>query len=298
MFQGSIVPLITPFTKENKVDHNALYELVEWQVAEGTDAIICLGTTGEAPTLDLKERIAVVKTCQKGVKGRIPLIVGTGTYNTAESVSFTELVKRMKVDACMAIVPYYSKPTPKGCFEHFRAISKVGLPLLLYHHPGRTGLKLSTNLLLQMIKEKIIHGIKDCSWDYEQMKELIKETKIPFLTGDNEELINTIKLGGTGGICTASNVIPKEWKEITDLALKKDFAAAVERLKNLDELLKSLVLEGNPGPVKYMLHLMGRCRASLRLPLVTPEENTKSALKKALREYLQTAVDKVCNRKN
>lgn len=278
MFQGSIVPLITPFTKQNKVDHKALYELVEWHVAEGTDGIICLGTTGEAPTLDHKERTLVVKICQEAVKGRIPLIVGTGTYNTAESVAFTELVKEMKVDAAMAIVPYYNKPTPRGCYEHFKAISKVGLPLMLYHHPGRTGLKISTSLFLQMIKEKIIQGIKDCSWDYEQMKEILQEVYIPILSGDNEELITTIRLGGTGGVCTASNVIPREWKEITALALKKDFAAAEKRVKELDELLKGIQLEGNPGPIKYLVHLIGKCEPNLRLPMVMPEEKTKRAL--------------------
>ncbi|HSW73187.1 MAG TPA: 4-hydroxy-tetrahydrodipicolinate synthase [Chlamydiales bacterium] len=282
MFKGSIVPLITPFTKQNKVDHKALYELVEWHVAEGTDGIICLGTTGEAPTLDHKERTLVVKTCQKAIKGRIPLIVGTGTYNTAESVAFTELVKEMKVDAAMAIVPYYNKPTPRGCLEHFRAISKVGLPVMLYHHPGRTGLKLSTPLFLQMIKEKIIHAIKDCSWDYEQMKEILREFKIPIMSGDNEELITTIKLGGTGGVCTAPNVIPKEWKEITALALKKDFAAAEKKVKELDELLKGIQLEGNPGPIKYLVHLIGKCEPNLRLPMVMPEEKTR----KTLHDYL------------
>ncbi len=143
MFKGSIVAIITPFTHEGEVDYEAFKELVDWHAAEGTHAIVCCGTTGEAPTLSSEEQMQIFKTAVDVSKKRVPIIAGTGTYDTRKTVEKTRKAKELGVDGCLVVVPYYSRPTPEGCIAHYTEVSKVGLPIIVYHHPGRTGVSLS-----------------------------------------------------------------------------------------------------------------------------------------------------------
>jgi len=278
-FSGSIVPLITPFTKENAIDKEALHALVEWHIHEGSDAIICLGTTGEAPTLDREEKILVVKACLEAGKKKIPIFVGTGTNNTKESVEFTKIAKELKADGCMAIVPYYNKPTPRGCLEHFRALARVGLPLLLYHHPGRTGTRLPVTTLAQMHEETLILAVKELTLDLDYIKALRKISPLPILSGDEDFSLPIIKEGGVGAICVLANIFPKEWKEVVSLALKGKLTESTLLANRYAKLIHTLSLETNPGPVKFFLSLMGKSLPYLRLPLVEPEEEIQGKLR-------------------
>jgi 4-hydroxy-tetrahydrodipicolinate synthase len=281
LFSGSIVPLVTPFTKDNQVDLKALAALVEWHIQEGTDAIVCLGTTGESPTLDKDEKLAIIKTCLKVSNKRIPIIVGTGTNNTKESVAMTQTAKDLKADGALVIVPYYNKPTPRGCLEHFRMIAKVGLPVMLYHHPGRTGIRLPIATLVQMQEEKLILAVKDSSGDLQFIKDLKKACDLPCLSGDDNTTLSFLKEGAAGGVCVITNALPREWKEVITLALKGKFMEATLLENRYAKFLEALSLEVNPTPVKYVLSLMGKCHATPRLPLVEPEESTKKRLQES-----------------
>lgn len=281
-YTGSIVPLVTPFHKNGEVDSKALEELIEWHIAEGTDGIVCLGTTGEAPTLSHEEKLHVVKTCKKVIRKRISLIVGTGTYSTKETVAFTNEVKGIGVDGCLVVVPYYNKPTPRGCLEHFRAVFQVGLPVILYHHPGRTGIRLSPSLLAQMYEEKLFVAIKECTSDPLFIKELASLCNAPLLSGDEMFTFTIMRYNRTGAVSVIANVFPREWKKVIDLCMQNKLEEGERLAKRYTQLIEALFIETNPIPVKYAVSLLGKCEASLRLPLVEPEESTKECIRKGL----------------
>lgn len=287
LFSGSIVPLVTPFTKENAVDYKSLSDLIEWHIQEGTDALVCLGTTGESPTLEKEEKLAIVKTFLKVSNKRISIIVGSGTNNTAESVKMTEIAKELKADGVMAIVPYYNKPTPRGCLEHFRRIAKVGLPVILYHHPGRTGLRMPVETLAELYKEKTILAVKDSSGDMEFIRNLKKTSDVPFLSGDDNTTMALLKEGGVGNISVIANALPKPWKELMTLVQQGKLMEATLLENRYGKLLEALSLEVNPTPIKYLLSLMGKCLPTPRLPLVEPEEKTKMKIQEAAEAILR-----------
>src|SRR5690349_10373331 len=198
MFKGTIVALATPFTEHDQVDFRALCELIEWHIDSGTDAIVLCGTTGEAPTLSDTEQIAIFKEGVLASKGRIPIIAGTGTYNTNHCIEITDAAKKVGVDAALVVVPYYNRPTPEGCFQHFQAISKVGLPMVVYHHPGRIGIKLPVKALVRIAELPNVAAIKDSTADLDYMIELIQLTSLPILTGDDTLVLPTMAVGGAG----------------------------------------------------------------------------------------------------
>ncbi len=292
MEKGSWVPIVTPFTSKNEIDFQSLTELIEWHIAEGTDGIVCLGTTGEAPTLSKEEKLQVIQTCLQVIKGRIPLIVGTGTNNTAESVAFTKVVKDLQVDGALVIFPYYNKPSFKGCLEHFRVISKVGVPIMLYYNPGRSGFKLPLEIFIQMEKEKLIHSIKDSSSEMQFSKQLRKSVDLPIFSGDDIYNVPILKEGATGIVGVVTNLFPKEWKEVVNLFLMGKFKEGSILASRFDKLLTALSLEVNPTTVKYTLSLMGKCSPYLRLPLVEPEDKTKERIQKALTELMKPTFSK------
>ena len=285
LFKGSYVAVVTPFTLNNEIDIKALYGLIEWHIQEGTDGILCLGCTGESSTLDRNEKVTVIKTCLKASRKRIPIVVGTGSNNTKETIEFTRIAKELKVDGCMVVVPYFNKPTPKGCWEHFSAVAKVDLPTMLYHTPGRTGVKLPVQTIAELYDEKKIAAVKESSNDLAYASQIFKASSIPVLSGDDDLNFSILKQGGAGSVSVIANIKPKEWKKMVAFALAGCFDESEVLSKNNSKLISSLFWESNPGPIKYLLSLMDKCLPKLRLPLVVPEDHIKEKLKQIALEY-------------
>jgi 4-hydroxy-tetrahydrodipicolinate synthase len=278
MFKGTIVALATPFTEHDQVDYRKLHELIDWHIASGTDGIVLCGTTGEAPTLSDEEQVTIFKEAVLSSKRRIPIIAGTGNYNTSHCVKITEAAKKVGVDAALVIVPYYSRPTPEGCFLHFQAISKVGLPMIVYHHPGRIGIKLPVKALLRIAELPNVVAIKDSTADLDYTIELIHQTAVPVLTGDDTLILPTMAVGGVGVISVVANLIPSEWKQLTLLLLKDQWKQARELFTHFFPLTKAMFLETNPQCVKYALSVLGICSSKMRLPLTEPHQSTQNQI--------------------
>ena len=268
MFEGCFIAVITPFDESGELDKKALFDLVEWQVSEGVDGIVCSGTTGEGTSLTELEACDVLEVTLKAVKGKVPVVMGTGTNCTRKSVWKTEKAMKMGADGALAVVPYYNRPTIKGCIEHYKAISNVGLPIIVYHHPGRTGITLSTEALLEIANFPNIKALKDCSGNADLIKEVGQD--FPVLSG-NDQLLE----GMAGMISVVGNILPKQWSE---MVWKRDHSL----YQKYKKLVDALMLEVNPQGIKYALKLMGKCEGILRLPLIEVEDKTKNAIKEAM----------------
>ncbi|MFA6119624.1 MAG: 4-hydroxy-tetrahydrodipicolinate synthase [Parachlamydiales bacterium] len=281
MFRGSMVALVTPF-KSKSLDEENLKNLISWQVENKTDAIVLCGTTGEAPTLIDDEKIAIFEIATRMAKGKTKVIAGTGTYCTDKTVELTKKAKEIGLDGVLVVVPYYNKPPIEGLIRHFEEIAKVGLPIILYHHPGRTGMKISIENFkkLQAIEE--IVAIKEASCDLNFAKQLLENTRFDIISGDDALTVPMMKMGAKGVISVLANVIPKKWKEMSDYCLNHEYDKAQEVYDYYNELVNSMFLETNPICVKYVLSLMGKCRSEMRLPLVEPSSETAKIIRNTI----------------
>jgi 4-hydroxy-tetrahydrodipicolinate synthase len=284
MFHGCIVPLVTPFTKENKIDVPAFLKLVEWYVAEGADCLVICGITAETPTLTQEEQLFLIESAVKTVKGRIPVVAGTGTCDTFATVEMTKKAKEKGVDGCMIVTPYLSRPTFEGCYRHFEEVAKVDLPMIFYYHPGRTACKLSSKMIAEIAQLRQIIAIKEGSGDIEAVVDLLQMTDKKVLSGDDCMTIPMMSMGGSGCISIIANVIPKEWKRMVANMALGDGKGARAIFKKYYRLAKALVLETNPQCLKYSLSVMGKCESNLRLPLIEPKESTKKEICEAMQE--------------
>lgn len=282
MFKGSIVALITPFTESGEVDYSALQSLVQWHIESGTDALVLCGTTGEAPTLTTAEMVSIFKQGVLAAQGRIPIIAGTGCNETRRAVELTALAKAASVNAALVVVPYYNRPTPQGCLQHYKEVSKVGLPIIVYNHPGRVGIKLPLQTLLDIASLPNVVGIKDATGDLDHTIDLLHKTKTPIFSGDDSLIVPMMASGAIGDISIVANIIPREWKILASLLLKDQIDESRELYRRYYSLVKSMVLETNPQCVKYALSLMGKCSAKMRLPLIEPSEETKKQILDAM----------------
>jgi 4-hydroxy-tetrahydrodipicolinate synthase len=282
MFKGSVVAIVTPFTQEGEVDYTAFKELIDWHVFEGTNAIVCCGTTGEAPTLSTEEQVQIFKTALDVSRKRVPIIAGTGTYDTRKTVERTRKAKELGVDACLVVVPYYNRPTPEGCIAHYTEVDKVGLPMIVYHHPGRTGIKLSAQVLAEIAKLSSVVAIKEASGGLELIQEIRQISDISIFSGDDSLALAMMELGAVGVISIVANVIPRAWREM----VQSFFEGNQERARELNALyapvVQAMVLETNPQCVKYAVSLLGKCQPYLRLPLLQPREASKLLILQAL----------------
>jgi 4-hydroxy-tetrahydrodipicolinate synthase len=282
IFKGSIVALITPFNKNGFVDEDALTELILWHIEEKTDGIVLCGTTGEAPTLTDTEKLQIFKVAVNVAKGRIPIIAGTGTYSTAHSTDLTKRARDIGVDACLVVLPYYNRPTEIGCTKHFEEIAKANLPIILYYHPGRTGIKLSLEAFKRMQDIDQIKAVKDAGGDLNLTKQLIENTRFPILAGDDNLNIDVIKAGGSGVISVIANIIPGVWKELNDLCLQNKFSEAEDLFKRYENLARAMTLETNPQCIKYAMSLKKKCLSDMRLPLTCPSDQSQRDIEKAV----------------
>ena len=287
VFQGSLVALVTPF-RDGKVDEATLKELVEFQIKNGTDAIVPCGTTGESPTLDHDEHNRVVDIVITAVNKRIPVVAGTGSNSTAEAISLTRHAKQAGADGALIVLPYYNKPTQKGLTEHCRAIADaVDLPLILYNIPGRTGVNMLPETVAQLADHPNIIRMKEATGNLEQMTQdiVLCGDKLSFLSGDDTLTLPLMAVGGRGIISVVANIVPRDVADMTHAFLNGDWKRARELHLKLFPLSQAMFIETNPIPVKTALAMMGKIREEFRLPLCPMTEANRKKLETALRAY-------------
>jgi 4-hydroxy-tetrahydrodipicolinate synthase len=272
--RGSIVAIITPMHDDGQVDYAALTRLVEWHIAEGTDAIVAVGTTGESATLDVVEHASVIEHVIQVAAGRIGVIAGTGANATREAIELTSTAKKLGADAALLVTPYYNKPTQEGLYRHYRAIAEaVDLPQMLYNVPGRTGVDMHNDTVLRLAEVDGICAIKDATGDLTRGLDLITRLKalpsggFDVLSGDDATAWRLMGLGAQGNISVTANVAPRIMSEMCRAALAGDATLAQQLNQQVAALHQVLFCESNPIPVKWALHDMGRVSLGLRLPL-------------------------------
>lgn len=285
MFKGSMVALITPFKKNGNLDIEALKKLILWHIESKTDAIVLCGTTGEAPTLLDEEKLEIFEIAVNLAKHKTKIIAGTGSYSTLKTKELTKQAKEIGVDGVLVVVPYYNKPPIQGLIKHYEEVAKVNIPIILYHHPGRTGTKLTLQNFKQLQKVDNIVAVKEASGSLEFTQELIKHTSFDVLSGDDPLVVPMIKAGAKGVISVLANIIPKEWKKINDLCLNEEFDEANKIFEKYSKLVDSMFLETNPLCIKYGLSLMNKCSSNMRLPLIEPNNQNQQIIRKIVLDY-------------
>ena len=286
MFSGCIVALVTPFTKNYEVDFDKLEELVNWHVAQGTDALVPCGTTGESPTLSHEEHEKVVNFVIEKAAGRIPVIAGAGSNSTAEAVRLSKSAKASGADGVLLVTPYYNKPTQEGLYQHYRKIAgDVDIPIILYNVPGRTGVSLAPETVARLSKVKNIVAIKEASGSMEQMSAIASSCDITLLSGDDSMTLPLLSIGGVGVISVVGNIVPKDMKAMIEAYRKKDTAGAAQLHKKLYPLCKAMFIETNPIPVKTAMKILGRLNGVVRLPLWKMTDANEAKLEEALEAY-------------
>lgn len=289
IFKGAGVAIVTPMKADGEVNYEKFGELIEFQIANGTDAIIVCGTTGESATLSHEEHLAVIKYCAEKVAGRIPVVAGTGSNCTETAVYLSREAERYGVDGLLLVCPYYNKATQNGLYTHFKTVAdSVKLPIILYNVPSRTGCNLLPDTLVRLCTDvENIVGIKEASGNIGQIARLAAkaEGKIDLYSGNDDQIVPILSLGGKGVISVLSNVAPRQTHDICAKYFEGDVEESCRLQLKAMELCDALFCEVNPIPVKKALNLMGMEAGSLRLPLTEMEEANAARLEKAMREY-------------
>ncbi|HEX5129792.1 MAG TPA: 4-hydroxy-tetrahydrodipicolinate synthase [Usitatibacter sp.] len=270
MLSGSLVAIVTPMKADGALDLPGLKKLVDWHVAEGTDGIVIVGTTGESPTVDVEEHIELIARAVEYAAGRVPIIAGTGGNSTKEAIHLTQAAAKAGAKYSLSVVPYYNKPMQEGLYRHFKAIAEAtDLPMLLYNVPSRTVADLSNDTILRLAEVKGIVGIKDATSNVERVTDLLMRRPKGFMvfSGNDDAALAWIQLGAEGVISVTANVAPRLMHEMCAAARAGDTARAVELNNKLLPLHKHLFVESNPIPVKWALQKMGRIAEGIRLPL-------------------------------
>lgn len=289
IFTGAGVAIVTPFHEDGSVNYEKFAELCEEQIAGGTDAIIVCGTTGEASTLTHEEHLDVIKYCVEVVKGRIPVIAGTGSNCTETAIYLSTEAEKYGVDGLLLVTPYYNKATQNGLFEHFKAIAdSVKIPIILYNVPGRTGCNILPQTAVRLCTEvPNIVAIKEASGNISQIAKLasLAQGKVDIYSGNDDQIVPILALGGKGVISVLSNVAPKETHDICAKFFAGDVAGACAEQLRAIELVDALFCEVNPIPVKAGLNLQGKEVGPMRRPLTTMEAANQERLAKAMKEF-------------
>jgi len=286
MIQGSLVAIVTPMFEDGSLDLDGLRRLVDWHIAEGTDGIVVVGTTGESPTVSFDEHCQLIRVTVEQAAGRVPVIAGTGANSTSEAIELTECAKRAGVQAGLSVVPYYNKPTQEGLYQHYRRISEaVDLPLILYNVPGRTVADLSNDTTLRLAQLPGIVGVKDATGSMERAADLLRRAPKDFAlySGDDASAMPFMLLGGHGVISVTANVAPKAMHEMCVAARGGNLARARELNNQLLPLHSKLFVEANPIPVKWACAEMGLIKSGLRLPLTPLSAGQHDTVRDAMR---------------
>jgi 4-hydroxy-tetrahydrodipicolinate synthase len=283
-FRGSFTALVTPFAN-GAVDEKVLRDLVDWQIAEGTDGLVPVGTTGESPTLSHEEHRDVVEWCIEQTKGRVPVIAGAGSNSTAEAIEFSRHAERSGADAVLVVTPYYNKPTQEGLYQHFKAINDaVGIPIIIYNIPARSVIDMSVETMQRLFELDNIAGVKDATANVVRVSQQRGAMGEGFnqLSGEDATALGFMAHGGHGCISVTANVAPRLCAEFQDACLRGDYATALKLQDKLMPLHTALFLETNPAPAKYALSVLGKCADTVRLPMVRLAEKTKAAVREAM----------------
>jgi 4-hydroxy-tetrahydrodipicolinate synthase len=287
MYEGVFTALVTPFTQDGKLDEKALRRLVDFQIDEGIDGLVPVGTTGESPTLGAEETEAVIRITVEQARGRVPVIAGAGSNSTDKAIHLSAAAKKLGADATLQVAPYYNKPTAEGFLRHFTAIADaVDLPMVIYNIPGRTGKNIENSTMLKLAGHRRIVAVKEASGDINQMMNLIAQKPASFavLSGDDNLAFPLIALGGKGVISVASNLVPGRMKEFIGAALQGQWDKARELHYRLLPLFKAIFLETNPIPIKAALAMKSMMEETYRLPMCRMGEENRKALAATLKE--------------
>ena len=277
--------LITPMHEDGSVDYTALRKLIDWHIAEGTDCIGVVGTTGESPTVTVPEHCEIIRVSVEQAAGRVPIMAGCGANSTAEAIELAQFAKKVGADSQLQVVPYYNKPTQEGQFQHFKAIAEaVDLPMVLYNVPGRSVADLAHETVMRLTQVPGIVGIKEATGNIERAQGLIKEAPPGFsiYSGDDPTAIALMLCGGHGNVSVTANVAPRWMHELCMAAIGGNLALANDIQRRLLPLHKALFVEANPIPVKWAVARMGKCRGALRLPMTPLTPANQPVLEAAL----------------
>jgi 4-hydroxy-tetrahydrodipicolinate synthase len=283
-FQGSFTALVTPF-KNGSVDEGAFRGLVDWQLAEGTNGLVPVGTTGESPTLSHREHQQVVEWCIEQARGRAPVIAGAGSNSTAEAIEMAQGAEKAGADAVLVVTPYYNKPTQEGLYQHFKAINDaIGIPIIIYNIPPRSVIDMSVDTMKRLFELKNIAGVKDATASMVRVSQQRQAMGAGFnqLSGEDATALGFMAHGGHGCISVTANVAPRLCAEFQGACLKGDFAAALKLQDKLMPLHNALFIETNPAPAKYALSVLGKCAETVRLPMVPVSEKTRATVREAM----------------
>ena len=283
---GSIVALITPMQDDGSVDYPALRKLIDWHIAEGTDCVGVVGTTGESPTVNVEEHCEIIRVSVEQAAKRVPIMAGCGANSTAEAIELAHFAKKVGADCQLQVVPYYNKPTQEGQYLHFKAIAEaVDLPLILYNVPGRSVADMAHDTVLRLAQVSGIVGIKEATGNIERAQWLIKDAPKGFAiySGDDPTAVALMLCGGHGNVSVTANVAPRLMHEMCVAAIAGNVKRAMEIQFQLLPLHKTLFVESNPIPVKWAAARMGLCKDALRLPLTQLTQANQPALERVMR---------------
>ena len=284
--RGSIVALVTPLLPNGQVDYPTLRKLIDWHIAQGTDCIGVVGTTGESPTVNVEEHCEIIRVAVEQSAGRVPIMAGCGANSTAEAIELAQFAQKVGANCQLQVVPYYNKPTQEGQYLHFAAIAEaVDLPVILYNVPGRTVADMSHETVLRLTNVPGIVGIKEATGNIERAQWLIKEAPDDFAvySGDDPTAVALMLCGGQGNVSVTANVAPKLMHELCKAAMAGDVQSAMDIQFKLLTVHKHLFVEPNPIPVKWAMERMGLCGGTLRLPMTPLSEHLKPSVEAALR---------------
>src|SRR3569833_201891 len=283
-FRGSFTALVTPF-KNGSVDEKAFRDLVDWQIAEGTNGLVPVGTTGESPTLSHKEHEQIVEWCVELAMGRVPVIAGAGSNSTAEAVSLSKHAEKSGADAVLVVTPYYNKPTQEGLYHHFKAINDaIGIPIIMYNIPARSIVDINVATKKRLYALQNVAGVKDATANMARVSQQRAALGEDFnqLSGEDITALGFMAHGGHGCISVTSNVAPRLCSEFQAACQRGDYASAVKLQDKLAPLHINLFVETSPSPVKYALSLIGKCANTVRLPMVPATEKAQGAVREAM----------------
>ncbi len=284
---GSIVALVTPFHPDGSVDYPTLRKLIDWHIAEGTDCIGVVGTTGESPTVSVEEHCEIIRVSVEQAAGRVPIMAGCGANSTAEAIELAKFAKKVGADCQLQVVPYYNKPTQEGQYQHFKAIAEAtgDLPIILYNVPGRTVADMAVDTVLRLAEVPGIVGIKEATGNIERAQWLIRETPENFAiySGDDPTAVALMLCGGQGNVSVTANVAPRLMHELCVAAIAGDVRKAMDIQMRLLPVHKNLFVEANPIPLKWAMARMGLCGETMRLPLTPMSRSLEPAVEAALK---------------
>ncbi len=284
---GSIVALATPMNQDGSVDYPALRKLIDWHIAEGTDCICVVGTTGESPTVNVEEHCEIIRLSVEQAAKRVPIMAGCGANSTAEAIELTRFAKSVGADCQLQVVPYYNRPTQEGQYQHFKAIAEaVDLPMVLYNVPGRTVADMQHDTVLRLAKVPGIVGIKEATGNIERAQWLIRDVPASFsvYSGDDPTAVALMLCGGKGNVSVTANIAPRQMHALCKAALAGDVARAMAIQFKLMPVHKNLFVEANPIPLKWAMARMGLCGGTLRLPLTAMSKSFEPTVEAALRD--------------